>query len=444
MKRAILLKYWPAALFAISNVAAITLVLRANRSYEEPALPPAASGPAIASFEPLDAVRASSGSGDYNALLLDWGGEFDVDKTSQRSGGLGLFKGVGTKLSALRFQAASQARLEGRTGREADLLRRPLRLNFYDTDGGFLGQRRYLPPVGYTLPPLPAAGAVPFDFGGGQASVARAGLDALDVQIDPSLFRDPQAMTEFVTNLTQAMVAAGVNPRVRIGAPASVAGGLPAPSGPTLVAMPSTLPPARTVGSRVVRIPVSVPLPRPPADIVSGPAAPVYGDLPPGVPEPVELPKPPVTPDPEPTFRSTPGLGPTTPLPEKSPPPAASRATPPVTAPARPAEPPRAAPVVVLGGSDEDSRAKPSGPAAAPKPEPRVSIRIQLARMADEAAARAAAERLSGAGLGGTVTRDSSSGTTYWQVHTKTFRTRSEAAKALAQVRALGYEAWQS
>ncbi len=42
------------------------------------------------------------------------------------------------------------------------------------------------------------------------------------------------------------------------------------------------------------------------------------------------------------------------------------------------------------------------------------------------------------------MSRDSSSGPDYWVVHTRTFTKRSDAKQALAEVRAMGYEAWQS
>lgn len=440
-KSALLLKYWPATLFVVSNIAAVTLVVKANSSYDPPtattAPNPAGSDDSWTllndpGFEPLDPATAGQASGDYTPLVFDWGDEFDMDRPPLRSSE-GFFAGVGTELASYRDTASRATRLALRQDREADLMRRPVRLNYYNSEGSYLGRQSLLPPVDYKLPPLDAMQPFQFRTGGHDVNVTGGPDNTINVQIDPELFKDPEAMTTFVTDLTQAMVAGGVQPQVQIArapirtvrgpgvSPADDTRGPISPSGPPPLPM---LPASQRVASRGIS--VNTPLPKPPSDILRPQAPPTFNpDL--GAVNGVES----IGDDPVDT----------TPPPA----PAASSTTSKAATPAAPEKPGR----FELPGSDEPATAKPTAapepkPKPEAKPEPKVNIRIQLARFPDKSAAERAVGRLRELGLGGSLRQDTSSGLDFYVVYTKRFDTRSAADRALGQVRGLGYEAWQS
>lgn len=430
-KRLALGKYWPVALFAVSNIAAVTLVIKANTGYQAPAPATEASWPRTAAaeteFTPLDSIDASRTGGDYTPLLFDWGNEFDLD--APRTGGTSFLSAVGAKIRELGSQADEIARKRRREALESDLMRQPLNVNYYNRSGSFLGRSSFVPPFDYDLPPLSPVSPLQFRSGQHDVAVFGGGDRTIDVQVDPELFRDPQAMTSFITGLTQAMVEAGVQPRVKV-ARAPVGpdrGGLPLPRAE------APLPPVRG-GAPAATVSVATPLPRPPADVVKGAKAPVFqpnlaGSMDHG---PLIAAAPAADQDQPLTAVAPPALGPGT-----------SRATAAGDAPAVPA--PAAPRVIELAGSaTPPSDTKPVAAAPAPRPEPKVSIRVQLARFPDKVAAERALAKLQDAGFGGVMRRDSGTGLDYWVVYTKAFTSRGAAGEALARIRGMGYEAWQS
>ncbi|NWG75589.1 MAG: hypothetical protein HXY24_13465, partial [Rubrivivax sp.] len=222
MKRFTLANSWPAILFTISYVAAVALVIQANRSFGEGSAPvggvspPGQAATKPDPFSPLDDLDAERTGGSHTPLLLtDFGEQFDVDHRTklQRRGLLQLVDRVTEGIDRVRQRSETRRRLEGRDAREAGAGSR-FRINWFDRNrpGAFLGMSDLdLPSELGSLPPLPPSTS--WDLGGG--SVLGSGR-RLDIQIDPRLFRDEQAMAEFIARLRTALVSGGLEPQFQV------------------------------------------------------------------------------------------------------------------------------------------------------------------------------------------------------------------------------------
>lgn len=290
MKRAVWLKYWPALVFALSNVVAVGLVLQAHRSYRnatstsayEAEDPLAWTRPDDDLFPPLDDAQPTD---DTAPLLLDWGQDFDVEASApnRRDGANGLINQVGSRLRGLRQRVADAARLDRRREREAALVnRRPMTFDIIERGtGARLGSRTVLADW-ESLPPLPD----PDDLFGGNplANLRPAGRDRVFVYVDPTLFKDQAAVNTFVANLARNLQQQGLSPDIALQRATSAVGALTPNAGamPPAVAAAPSIPPAigdpgaPSSGGPGGRM---TPLPPPPAGVrpSSPPPVPVAG-----------------------------------------------------------------------------------------------------------------------------------------------------------------------
>jgi len=278
-------KYWPAALFAVSNVAALTLVIKANSAVDAPA--DDSSYPATATAEPwgtpgtddpFDPVNSSANIDGKSPLLWDFGSDFDLDQPVGEQRSLGFLDAAKNRLRQLKDKAANSARQGQRQARERELLSQPWNLNYYDPAGNFLGRQSISPPWVGNIPPLPPLDNYSLKTGGHDVSVSTDGNRTMILRVDPQWFKDTSSMALFVSELADKMIVAGIQPQVEVGRTASsstlgVDAGMPGARPPIAVVLP---PDARPVRVATGRIPVSQPLPKPPADIRTGSAPPAF------------------------------------------------------------------------------------------------------------------------------------------------------------------------
>lgn len=435
MKRFPIAQYWPAALFTVSYVAAVALVIQANRSYGDDQPAPrterqdeswrtADEDP----FARLDAVDPEQTGGSHVPLLLnDFGEQFDTDFRTQRErrGLMALVGRVTDAVDVFREKALHQRRLEQRAEREAETGGRRLGISWWDSErpSRFLGSSDLvLPPELGDLPPLASSGSWSIDG----ASVYAASPRRLDIRVDPELFRDEAAMAEFIAKLRLALVMQGLEPEFRV---ADDTGGT-APAGSRVIAQAPPTAPARPPSLPVVRAETApTQIRRAPAEVLRGVPEPEFNpDLVPGDGSVVLAPPrsaanaaepPPIRPSASPQ-----PLGP--------PPPDVRRPEP---------EPPKPPTRVVLAGSDEGP--EPPARPAQPAEDGPVAIRIRLASFPSQAAADRALGQLREAGIEGSKYK-TTDGLDFWIVHTRVFSNRRDANAALAKIRGLGYEAWQN
>lgn len=446
-------KYWPAALFAVSNIAALTLVIKANSAVDAPAdTDPysTASQPwdTPAADDPFDPVNSSANIAGNSALLWDFGSDFDLDRPPADTGSMGFLDAAKNRLRELKNTATDAARRDKRKARERELLSRPWNLNYYDNAGNFLGRHSISPPWAGEIPPLPALDNYQLRTGGHDVSITTDGNRTMILRVDPQWFKDTASMSEFVRELADKMIVAGIQPQVEVGRTASadsalgVDAGQPGVKPPMAVVLPPEAKPLRLAGSR---IPATQPLPKPPADIRQGAAPPVFdsnlGDRLPPPPDDIRNPAEPgpLPPMPVGTATATRSNGATV-----------SRRT---AGPLGPTAGDTTADTPARSEAKPTSAADPPKPEAKPepppepqpeaKPEPKVRLQIQLSQIADKRRAEEAVSRLRGAGYGGAM-RQSSGGLGYWVVQTRVFTSRKEANAALAKIKSMGYDAWFS
>ena len=432
-------KYWPAALFAVSNIAALTLVIKANSAYDAPATDAAyqasaESWVAPAADDPFDPVNSTANVDGKQPLLWDFGSDFDLDKT-ESSGSVGFLEAAKNRFKDLKDKAAQTVRRDQRKARERDLLSRPWNVNYYSTDGSYLGRHSISPPWGGDLPPLSPFENYSVKTGGHDLTVTSDGNRTIIVRVDPQWFKDNESMAEFLTDMTDRMIIAGIQPQVQVGRTDDSSLGVDAGRQGSRLPSAVLLPPeAKPIKIATTRIPAGQALPKPPADVMAPEPPPAFNAQLSN-----QLPPPPED------IRNVPAPGPLPAMPggnATATRPNGATTTPKPAAPATPQPDAKPAAATPAPTPEPKPEAKPQPkPVAETKPEPKVRLQVQLSQIADKRRAEEAVSRLRGAGFGGSL-RQTSSGLGYWVVYSRVFTSRKEANAALSKIRGMGYDAW--